>query len=81
MADIIVQVAKVLDVDGRLYIFGTCFSAGSGEVLWDLTTDYSVIASGINDAIRDAAIAAMGVKGVAVGALDKKVLCGGVLNL
>ena len=52
------------------------------ELDWETTVSWtSLTAAGVNDAIKDAALAAAAAQGHTVGLLDNKVLIGGAVGL
>lgn len=88
MADVVI---KITDVGGSseeagVVYTGVAFCTGmdgndSGITFQTDLLEHGVLASTVNAAIKDAAIAAAAVAGYTVGALDKKTLLGGAVGL
>jgi hypothetical protein len=56
-------------------------SPDSGTLTFNVDVAFNALATTVNDAIKDAGIAAADDAGYTVGALDKKTLFGGALGL
>ena len=85
MAHMVAIIGSTGCADGELFISGEARTSDMAEsaqaVAFDLTVGYGDLASNINSAIKDAAVAACGTAGHTVGALDKKTLLGAAVGL
>jgi hypothetical protein len=86
MADIVIVVAMYCgDEEDTIKYYGQ--ARCSGMTLEDESINYEVhlpstsSAVAINEAVKDAAVAAASVRGFTVGLLDKKILLGGAVLL
>lgn len=87
MADITICVSG-FNTTGEASIlnyYGYCLCTGmdqnDAQIVWGAEIAVGALASTINSTVKDAAIAAAGLEGYTVGALDKKTLIGGAVGL
>lgn len=70
-----------MTIGGTYFCAGTQAATGSGGGSWSAVVPIDALASTINAAIKDAAIAAAAGYEITVGAQDKKTIIGGAVGL